>query len=52
VQGSARKDGVFGAACVYTVAVPGPKRKSWVIRTGPVLEDGNVSQIDHAEDTE
>jgi len=29
VQGSAPKDGVFGAAWVYTVAVPGPKRKSW-----------------------
>ncbi len=29
VQGSARKDGVFGAARVYTVTVPGPKWKSW-----------------------
>ena len=26
---SARKDLVFGAARVYTVAVPGPKWKSW-----------------------
>ena len=29
MQGSARKDVVFGAARVYTVAVPGPKCKSW-----------------------
>ena len=30
MQGSARKDVVFGAARVYTVAVPGPKWKSWI----------------------
>ena len=30
MQGSARKDVVFGAARMYTVAVPGPKRKSWL----------------------
>ena len=29
MQGSARKDVVFGAARVYTVTVPGPKWKSW-----------------------
>ena len=29
MQGSARKDVVFGAARVYTVAVQGPKWKSW-----------------------
>ena len=29
MQGSARKDGVFGAARVYTFTVPGPKWKSW-----------------------
>ena len=30
VQGSARKDVVFGAARVYTFTVPGPKWKSWL----------------------
>ena len=30
MQGSARKDVVFGAARVYTVAVPGSKWKSWL----------------------
>ena len=30
MQGSARKDVVFGAARVYTVTVPGPKWKSWL----------------------
>ena len=29
MQGSARKDVVFGAAGVYPVTVPGPKWKSW-----------------------
>ena len=32
MQGSARKDVVFGAARVYTVTVPGPKWKSWLIQ--------------------
>ena len=32
MQGSARKDVVFGAARVYTVTVPGPKWKSWLKR--------------------
>ena len=32
MQGSARKDVVFGAARVYTVAVPGSKWKSWLKR--------------------
>ena len=32
MQGSARKDVVFGAARVYTVTVPGPKWKSWFER--------------------
>ena len=30
MQGSARKDVVFGAALVYTFTVPGPKWKSWL----------------------
>ena len=30
MQGSARKDVAFGPARMYTVAVPGPKRKSWL----------------------
>ena len=34
MQGSARKDVVFGAAGVYPVTVPGPKWKSWF--EGPV----------------
>ena len=29
MQGSARKDVVFGAALVYAFTVPGPKWKSW-----------------------
>ena len=29
MQGSARKDVVFGAARVYAFTVPGPKWKSW-----------------------
>ena len=32
MQGSARKDVVFGAARVYTFTVPGPKWKSWFER--------------------
>ncbi len=32
MQGSARKDVVFGAAGVYPVTVPGPKWKSWLVR--------------------
>ncbi len=30
MQGSARKDVAFGPARMYTVAVPRPKRKSWL----------------------
>ena len=30
MQGSARKDVVFGAGGVYPVTVPGPKWKSWI----------------------
>ncbi len=30
MQGSARKDVLFGAGRVYTVTVPGPKWKSWL----------------------
>ena len=33
MQGSARKDVVFGAARVYTATVPGPKWKSWLTTT-------------------
>ena len=33
MQGSARKDVVFGAAVVYPVTVPGPKWKSWLQRS-------------------
>ena len=32
MQGSARKDVVFGAARGYTATVPGPKWKSWLVR--------------------
>ena len=41
MQGSARKDVIFGAARVYTVAVPGPKWKSW-------LKDLNSLRVTHA----
>ena len=34
VQGSGRKDAVFRGSAVYTVAVLGPKRKSWGERSG------------------
>ena len=37
MQGSARKDVVFGAARMYTMAVPGPKRKSWLEGSVDVL---------------
>ena len=37
MQGSARKDVVFGAARVYTVTVPGPKWKSWLNSRSPIL---------------
>ena len=40
MQGSARKDVVFGAARVYTVTVPGPKWKSWF----NVLNHANLNQ--------
>ena len=35
MQGSARKDVVFGAARVYAFTVPGPKWKSWLSRLLP-----------------
>ena len=41
MQGSARKDVVFGAARVYTFTVPGPKWKSWLIR---VRHGGDTAQ--------
>ena len=45
VQGSARKDVVFGAARVYTVAVPVPKWKSW-LKAGPAKNGGsNVKAV-------
>ena len=31
MQGSARKDVVFETGRVYTLTVPGPKWKSWII---------------------
>ena len=45
MQGSARKDAVFGAARVYTVIVPGPKWKSWLKALGQNVETivlGNI----------
>ena len=39
MQGSARKDVVFGAARVYTVTVPGPKWKSW-FNKGDTFSEG------------
>ena len=44
MQGSARKDVVFGAVRVYTVTVPGPKRKSW-FNGAPVLRARKSVQI-------
>ena len=38
MQGSARKDVVFGAAGVYPVTVPGPKWKSWLKYRVPVAD--------------
>ena len=43
MQGSARKDVVFGAARMYTMAVPGPKRKSWF--TAPQTSDRRRASI-------
>ena len=37
MQGSARKDVVFGAARVYTVAVLGTKWKSWLKKGTAIL---------------
>ena len=37
MQGSARKDVVFGAAGVYPVTVPGPKWKSWLRTDGRLM---------------
>ena len=45
MQGSARKDVVFGAAGVYPVTVPGPKWKSWLIVTGTARQDVIVGSI-------
>ena len=39
MQGSARKDVVFGAARVYTFTVPGPKWKSWFSKEGAIAID-------------
>ena len=44
MQGSARKDVVFGATRVYTVAVPGPKWKSWLKEVAAALQEG-VGQL-------
>ena len=41
MQGSARKDVVFGAARVYTFTVPGPKWKSWLT----LLVDGDARRL-------
>ena len=49
MQGSARKDVVFGPARVYTVAVPGPKWKSWFICVSEHL-GGSALLIRRAED--
>ena len=41
MQGSARKDVVFGAARVYTATVPGPKWKSWLEISAVTSQAGN-----------
>ena len=65
MQGSARKDVVFGAARVYTFTVPGPKWKSWFpavfhchrlgsaklgARSGPAGNPGPHARSAHAID--
>ena len=57
MQGSARKDVVFGAARVYTATVPGPKWKSWfqyqhVTRPAPDEKIGAVLPHHAAMDVE
>ena len=47
MQGSARKDVVFGAARVYTVTVPGPKWKSWLEPLNRKIEQGPL-KLDEA----
>ena len=42
MQGSARKDVVFGAAGVYPVTVPGPKWKSWLDIVPKGRDEGNL----------
>mgnify|MGYP007053888944 CR=1 FL=1 len=45
MQGSARKDVVFGAARVYTVTVPGPKWKSWLSPSQPSGNDTIAGEL-------
>ncbi len=49
MQGSARKDVVFGAAGVYPVTVPGPKWKSWVKRLVICAAENVISAADLSE---
>ncbi len=51
MQGSARKDVVFGAARVDTVTVPGPKWKSWLKSHDLGLGEtfGNLAQVIKAD---
>ena len=46
MQGSARKDVVFGAARGYTFTVPGPKWKSWLGRgmAGELRRGNTINQ--------
>ena len=46
MQGSARKDVVFGAARVYTFTVPGPKWKSWLSVFPLSWADLTISSLD------
>ena len=43
MQGSARKDVVFGAARGYTFTVPGPKWKSWVTYSWGLPSNSSVA---------
>ena len=48
MQGSARKDVVFGAARVYTMTLPGPKWKSWlknVVQTPSKIKDCKLLRV-------
>ena len=46
VQGSARKDVVFGAARMYTFTVPGPKWEFWL----KFVKEDSLSLVELAQD--